>query len=93
MVCCSILAHHSHFGQCLLDQLSSTNEKEDAVGDRYRLSVSTSSIGHQVVHYFIPDPTEKSWNRAYSVTFSEIMEKIWEFLDPLLLANHENIGI
>ena len=57
------------------------------------MSVSTSSIGHQVVHYFIPDPTEKSGNPHDSRTFSEIWEKFWDFLDPLLLANHENMGI
>ena len=74
-----------------LDQLPSTNEKEDTVGDHYFMSVSTSLIGHQVVHYFIPDPTEKSGNWANSMTFSEIMEKIREFLDPLLLANHKKI--
>ena len=69
------------------------NKTRITVRQRYFMSVSTSLIGHQVVHYFIPDPTEKSGNWANSMTFSEIMEKIREFLDPLLLATDENMGI
>ena len=68
------------------------NKTRITVRKRYFVSVSTSSIGHQVVHYFIPDPTEKSRKSTDSTTFSEIREKFCDFLDPLLLATDENTG-